>query len=288
VMGALLLPVMLVAGWQDRPQWPALLLWLVPIVEPPTAGWAEPVTGVLWYLVAYLWLVLLSPLLLRCYQRARLMTVGTPIAGLATLENAPPILGEALGSAATDVLTFMSCWVLGFAHRGGDLKRIHLGVLIPLAATLVGAGLAWEITHPGDDGVDLSAEPVAYAVYSVGFVLLLLRVSPTMQWLNRRRFLNGFVNLCNARAVTIYLWHNTAITLCFTVGSAIAVDRVGPHFEMAAFFAVALVLLGGFIVVLGWVEDVAARRPVRLLPWSKVPSSRPRPVTPEWSGPIWF
>ncbi|RSM35223.1 acyltransferase, partial [Actinoplanes sp. ATCC 53533] len=163
VMGALLLPVMLVAGWQDRPQWPALLLWLVPIVEPPTAGWAEPVTGVLWYLVAYLWLVLLSPLLLRCYQRARLMTVGTPIAGLATLENAPPILGEALGSAATDVLTFMSCWVLGFAHRGGDLKRIHLGVLIPLAATLVGAGLAWEITHPGDDGVDLSAEPVAYA-----------------------------------------------------------------------------------------------------------------------------
>lgn len=172
---------------------------------------------------------------MRCYRRARLMTVGTPLAGLFAVENLPPVLGDALGSAVTDVLTFMECWVLSFAHRSGDLKRVSLGALLPVSAILVGAGLAWTLTQPGDEGVDLAANPLAYALYSMEFVLLLVRVSPPMQWLARRKFLNGMVNLCNARAVTIYLWHNTAITLCFIVGSAVAVDSVGPRFEMAAF-----------------------------------------------------
>jgi peptidoglycan/LPS O-acetylase OafA/YrhL len=287
VMGALLIPVMLWQGWDDRPEWPAFLLWLLPLVEPPSSPWAEPMTGVFWYLVAYLWLVLLSPLLARCYQRARVLTIAAPVLLLAGWDSAPLLVSEALGSAVTDVLTFTGCWVLGFAHRHGDLRRIARKILLPLAAVLVSGGLAWAITHPGEDGVDLAAEPLAYAVYSAGFVLLLLRVTPAMHWLTRRKFLNGFVNLCNARAVTIYLWHNVAITLCFTVGAAIGVEWVGARFEMTAFLGVAVVLLAGFIAVLGWVEDLAARRPVSLLPWSVVPPSRPR-VVQQWAGPIWF
>lgn len=48
VMGAVLVPLMLLVGWKDRPDWTALLLWLIPIVEPPTSEWGEPVTSVLW------------------------------------------------------------------------------------------------------------------------------------------------------------------------------------------------------------------------------------------------
>ena len=77
---------------------------------------------------------------------------------------------------------------------------------------------------------------------------------------------------------------------CFTVniGDVVQVWRVGDTFAMAGYFAIAVALLVVIIAVLGWVEDVAARRPIRLLPWSVVLPSRPRPATPEWSGPIWF
>jgi hypothetical protein len=288
VMGALLVPAMVWAGWDHRPGWTWLLLWVLPIAEPPSSEWTTPFTGILWYLVTYLWLVLLSPAMLWFYRRAKLLALGTPLAGLAAWENLPLMVGEAAGSVVSDVLTFAACWTLGFAHRAADLRRLSLGVLIPLAATAVGGGLAWTLTHPGEDGVDLASQPVAYGIYSLGFVLLLLRVAPRMDWLGRRRALNGLVNLCNARAVTIYLWHNVAIALCFATGDFVQVWRVGDTFAMAGYFAVALVLLVVIIAVLGWVEDVAARRPVRLLPWSVVPSSRPRRVTPEWSGPVWF
>jgi peptidoglycan/LPS O-acetylase OafA/YrhL len=285
-MGAILIPAMVWQGWQNRPGWEHLLLWVFPTVQPPSSPWAEPATGVLWYLVAYLWLVLLSPALAWCYRRLPLIAVAVPLAGLYAWESMPPLVGDSLASAVTDVLTFATCWMLGFAHRYGHLRRVHLAILIPAAAVLVGAGLGWTITHPGEDGVDLSTQPLAYGAYSAGFVLLLLRVQPRLGWLSGGNWLSGFVNFCNARAVTIYLWHNVGIALCFTVGSAISVDRVGPRFEMLAYFAVALTLLAVFVAMLGWVEDVAARRPVTLLPWSSVPPARPRPVTAQWSGPV--
>jgi hypothetical protein len=55
-----------------------------------------------------------------------------------------------------------------------------------------------------------------------------------------RKVLNGFVNLYDTWAVTIYwaatiyLWHNVAITLCSTAGAAIPLERVGARFEVGA------------------------------------------------------
>jgi peptidoglycan/LPS O-acetylase OafA/YrhL len=289
VMGLVLIPAMFLAGWANRPDGKSFLMWVVPMVEPPSSPWAEPVTGVLWYLVAYLWMVLLSPVLLWLYRRAKLATIILPFFALFAWDYFPEVVPDSVASAATDVMTFVSCWVLGFAHRLGDLRKVSFAVLSPLAAVAVGAALAWTLTHPGEDGVaDLANEPIAYGVYSLGFVLVLLRIGPTMHWLTGRKALNGLVNLCNARAVTIYLWHNVAITLCFLVGDRLPTDQLGSNAQMVVDFGIALVMLAGFIGLLGWVEDVAARRPVRLLPWSVVPPSRPKRVTPEWSGPIWF
>ena len=105
-----------------------------------------------------------------------------------------------------------------------------------------------------------------------------------MGWLEHRRSLTAVVNLLNARAVTIYLWHNIAIALSFPVGDYLQVWRVGDTLIMAGYFAVALVLLAVAVAALGWVEDLAARRRVRLLPLSPA-ASRPRRTAPAWSGP---
>src|SRR3954465_9215802 len=63
LMAAIMVPLMLVTGWANRPAWPRLLLWAVPLADPPANEWGLAAAGVLWYLVTYLWLVLLSPIL---------------------------------------------------------------------------------------------------------------------------------------------------------------------------------------------------------------------------------
>ncbi|HEY7271338.1 MAG TPA: acyltransferase family protein, partial [Actinoplanes sp.] len=78
VMGLILVPVMIWQGWPDRPSWPQLLLWAFPIADPPSSEFGYPAAGVLWYLVTYLWLVLLSPALLKLYRRWNLPTVLLP------------------------------------------------------------------------------------------------------------------------------------------------------------------------------------------------------------------
>ena len=288
VLGALLIPAMFVQGWPDHPDWPRFLMWVVPLVEPPSTEWAAPATGVLWYLVAYLWLVLLSPVLLRLYRKMALVTIIAPLIMLVAWDQLPLPVGEHVGSAVNDVLTFTSCWVIGFAHRAGDLRRVRFAVLVPIAVVLVGASMAWTVTHPGDEGVDLANEPITYGLYSLGFTLLLMRISPAVTWLTRRRMINGLVNFCNARAVTIYLWHNLAITFALVVVGYLEGDGIDVWLETVAELGTMLVLLAGCVAAFGWVEDIAARRPVRLLPWAKVPSSRPRKETPEWCGPVWF
>jgi len=266
VLAAVLVPAMLLTGWDDRPGWPAFLLWLLPVAEPPATAWAEPVEGVLWYLVTYLWLVVGSPVLLRLYRRARLATVVAPLALLPLADAAPWPFGDRSASVVTDVLTFAACWVLGFAHRDGDLRRVPFAAVLAVSAVTTGAAAGWTVTHPGEDGVDLGQVPLAYGIYSLGFVLVLLRLAPRMDWLARHRPADAAVTLLNSRAVTIYLWHNAAITLAFPLGDLLHVYAFGDAVAEAGYTAIALWLLALVVIHVGWVEDLAARRRPRLLP----------------------
>lgn len=262
VMAAVVVPAMLLRGWDDHPRWPALLLWLLPVAEPPAAEWAEPVAGVLWYLVTYLWLVVLSPALLAVYRRARLVTIVAPLVALPFFDAVAWPFSDRIASAGTDVLTFAACWALGFAHRDGDLRRVPWPVVLVVSAvTTVSAG-GWVVTH----GAELGDIPLAYGVYSVGFVLVLLRLAPRMDWLARRPRADAAVTLLNARAVTIYLWHNAAITLAFPLGDLLGVWDFGDTVGQIACTALAFWLIALVVLHIGWVEDVAARRRPRLVP----------------------
>ena len=272
VMGAILVPLMLVTGWADRPVWPRLLFWVLPLSDPPANEWGLNGAGVLWYLVTYLWLVLLSPVLLRLYRRLPIPTIALPLGLLGLTLLYPNALGaEYMGSPAwviTNLLTFTSCWILGFAHREGHLRRIHPAVIVALAVAGIGGSLAWAFTHPGDNGVNLVDDPLAYAVYCATFALVLMRWSPPMGWLSKRRLLDGLVTVVNARAVTIYLWHNLAIAAAVVIGEKLQLWQLGAG-EYVPFIAIILVLLLGMTIAVGWVEDIAAHRPARLLPWPR-------------------
>jgi cellulose synthase/poly-beta-1,6-N-acetylglucosamine synthase-like glycosyltransferase len=249
-LGLVMVPLMLWHGWSDRPAWPALLTWAVPLVQPPGNPWASDVTGVLWYLVTYLWLVLLSPALLALHRRWPLWSVLVPLAGVVLLQTAAPGFDGPVESVLTDLVTFRR------------LRRLPVPALLGLAVLCLGVAVGWLATHP-EAGRDLNDIPVAQAFWSFGFVLVLLRVAPPMGWLSWLRPLDRLVTALNSRALTIYLWHNAAIAICFAVGDLIGFWRPGR----LGYLAVALVLLTGVVLALGWIEDLSARRPPRLLPW---------------------
>jgi len=255
-LGAVLVPAMLLSGWADRPHWPNLLLWLVPLAPPPGDTWALPATNVLWYIVTYLWLVLPSPMLLWAYRRWPLRTALVPLALVL-------VVGDA--GVVSDLATFGACWVAGFAHRDGALRRMARPLLAAVAAACVAAGVSWVLIFtPGER--DLNEIPPAQALYSLGFVLVLLRLSPPLD----SRPLDRVVSALNRRAVTIYLWHNPAIATSFVVGDAVGAWHLGD----VGYLAVALALLLLPVTLLGWIEDVSSRRPARLLPWAREHSVR--------------
>ncbi len=289
VMGLILVPLMLRRGWPDHPTW-SLLLWVFPVADPPSSEFGYAAAGVLWFLVTYLWLVLLSPLLLRLYRRARLATALLPLALLAVFVLYPATFGQSAGTVVQNVLAYGSCWILGFAHREGDLARLKPYVVLTLAVAFVSGALAWAFAHPGDEGFDLTG-PLAYAFYSLGFVLVLLRWSPGMGWLARVRPLNGFVSLVNNRAVTIYLWHNVAITVAVLLFDPLKLWEIPTQaLEEAADFGIALTVLAVAVLSLGWVEDIAARRKPRLSPFPRrkkiIRVVGPAPARPPAPAPV--
>ena len=285
VMGLILVPLMLRRGWPDHPTW-SLLLWVFPVADPPSSEFGYPAAGVLWYLVTYLWLVLLSPLLLKLYRRFRLPTVLLPLALLALFLLYPATFGQTAGAVVQNVLAYAACWMLGFAHREGDLARLKLAVLLPLAAACVAGALGWAWLHPTDVGLDLPGIPLAYAFYHVGFVLALLRWSPNMAWLARVRALDGFVSMVNNRAVTIYLWHNVAITIAVLLFDPLKLWEIPTQgLEDLVDFGIALTVLAVAVLSLGWVEDVAARRKPRMSPFPRKRSPRPAVAQPAVTQP---
>ena len=276
--GAVAIPLMMAHPWsiadRDHPwRLAQLLFWIVPISDPPGSSWGEPLWEVLWYLRAYLLFVLASPLLYVLYRRLAWVVVLAPLAGVAALELTQFRLPDPADGIMWDFVTYCACWVAGFAYRDGRLARIpralHLGVVTALAAS----GGCWLYTHPAVDRFDLNEVPVARTLWSLAFVLLVLRWRPGTAWLDRVRWLSAAVRVINARAVTIYLWHYPLITLAVMVMTFLAVPWDSPEY-LALMLLVEVAFVVVAVMAFGWVEDIAGKRRPALWP----SANRPRPV----------
>ncbi|MGW2829569.1 acyltransferase family protein [Streptomyces sp. NPDC001286] len=272
---------MLLSGW--RPDegggsraagWARMVWWIAPVGEPPIAdtGWAWQIVAPLWYIRAYLLFVILSPLLMRLFRRTPWISVAAFL-GLAVVAQGDVLpLPDRIAAPFTDLATFGACWLLGFAHRDGLLRRLPVGRIWAVAAVVMAAGGWFALTHRTEDGYDLGSIPLGQAFWSFGFVLLLLRFGPRGDgWVRRYRPVHGAVVLLNARAVTVYLWHEVALVL-----AVLLVDRMWqvPALENSLplgatwlLYLVAWPLIAVAVLLVGWVEDRAARRPARLWPW---------------------
>jgi peptidoglycan/LPS O-acetylase OafA/YrhL len=282
LLAVIAVPAMLAAGWAgetdgEHPFSPArLVFWVLPIGDPPGSDRAVDVWEPLWYVRAYLWFVVLSPVLYLAYRKLGWFAVAAPIVLIAVLDKTGFTLPATADAAMWDFATYGACWLAGFAHHDGRLRRMHPGVVAGAAAVLGTAALYWVSGHHGEHGWDLNDVSESQALWSLAVVLLALRWQPPMGWLARIRPLDATVTLLNNRAVTVYLWHNIAIALTFPVLTVLALDDLG-RLNGPAELAGAMVLTAGAVLTFGWAEDLAARRRPRLWP----ARNRPRLPDPE-------
>ncbi|MEU8886938.1 acyltransferase family protein [Streptomyces sp. NPDC048442] len=268
--------------------WIKLAWWFVPVGAPTGPaevgsdggllglGWAEQTSGPLWYIRAYLWFVVLSPLMLKAFKKLPWVTMLAPL-GLSLVIGLElvDIPGET-GNAIKDFSTFASCWILGFAHNEGTLKKLKAYMIPSFAAVLMVLGLWWAGTHPGEVPWNFDEIAVANALWSLGFCAILLHYSPSWQELPDK--LKGFdtpITLANNRAVTIYLWHEMAIMLAIPVidrmwelpfGISELISPYLGNLYQVLMFVLAWPLIAVAIASFGWAEDVAAKRKPRLWP----------------------
>ncbi|MFC4071281.1 acyltransferase family protein [Actinoplanes subglobosus] len=282
LLGAVVVPAMIGTGWAEEdgehPYSPArLLLWVLPLADPPGSDTAIDAWEPLWYIRAYLWFVLLTPLLYALWKRVGWVLVALPVAGIAVLDKTGFALPDAADSAMWDLVTYGACWILGFAHRDGRLARLHPAIAVWGAVGLGAAALYWQSGHQGEDAWDLNDVSESQALWSLAFVLVVLRWQPDMTRLARIRPLDRLVSMLNGRAVTIYLWHNIAIAAIWPVLEFSGHDDLG-RFEQPITLAMTFLLTGVAVVAFGWVEDLAAGRAPRLWPAYRPPRE---PIAPE-------
>ncbi|WP_320782302.1 acyltransferase [Streptomyces sp. CRN 30] len=296
LFGVVVLAMMFAGGWNplDDPDhggtWGVIELfnYIVPIGAPPfpwhvgsKSGlledtWAVQAAGVLWYLRAYLWFVLASPLLLWLFRRAPWPTLLAPLGLTAIVGTGLVTIPGETGNAVSDFAVYGGCWVLGFAHHEGLLKRIPRYISVSCSALIMAFGLWWASNHLGPDGWDLNDIPLAQATWSFGFVVILLQYSPSWQELpGALKKWDKLVTLSNNRAVTIYLWHNLLIMATVPIiDRAYELPFMQSERAMSALdstymiwmFVLVWPLIGLMVAAAGWVEDLAAKRKPRLWP----------------------
>ncbi|MFY1637001.1 acyltransferase family protein [Solwaraspora sp. WMMB335] len=269
-LAAVFVPAMLVTGLAL--EW-RVLLWLLPLSDPPANYWGALVLSPIWYLRDFLWFVLVSPLVLPLFRRFPLPVLIAPYLLLAAME----FTGWLPGPVLAHVGLYFGAWLLGFAYHDGMLQRMSRRLLAVLTLVLAVAGGAWTITHPGHRGYDLNDIPIGNALWSTAFILLVLGLLPqSAGWLARHRLLDRVVTVLNRRALTIYLWHMPAVILVGVFArwwgwSHVTVSGLTIRTVMV------VLLTAVAVAAVGWVEDAAARRRPQLLPGGR---RRTPPVVP--------
>ncbi|MQS05164.1 acyltransferase family protein, partial [Streptomyces alkaliterrae] len=141
IYGVVVLTILFMQGWgpakgQEGWFWLRVLCWVVPVGSPPfpwhigsesgllSDTWAVQAAAPLWYLRAYFWFVLLSPLMLWLFRRMPWQTLLAPLALTAIFGTDLVDIPGQTGSAVTDFVTFGACWILGFAHHDKLLDRL--------------------------------------------------------------------------------------------------------------------------------------------------------------------
>lgn len=268
---------------------PLLLVWLALATVAYAAGvpgrtlrTASQVALVpTWFLAAYVMVVALAPAALALWERwgwwavAGLLGLGG-VVDLVSLRS-----GSDLAGFPNYVVVFGAVHMIGFAWLDGRLRGIRPRLLLAAIGAVGTVLLVWLGPYPlsmvGLDNATLNNSfPTRVTLGFLGLLQggLFLALEPVLaRWLQGRGPWR-FTVAVNARIMTLYLWHLTAMVL--VIGVALALGGFGLHAEPLSatwwrtrpvWWVVLALVTVGLIAVFGRFEN---------------PVEDPRPAPPTW------
>jgi len=240
------------------------VVWLFPLADPHGTAWEGGwLSSHLWYLRTLVWLLLASPFLLGAVRRAGAAVLVVPVAGVFLIDALTREGGMLAGHHATawaagDLVLYAVFLMAGFVHRDKGLGRVSRRGWLVLAVLAAGAATAWRLTQPVPLGVVNNSHPMHLFV-GAAWLSIALAGRDVLTRVASGPFLGAAIRAIGRRSLTIYLWHTAAIIVALNVLEAAGID--GP---LRSAGLVVLTVLGTLVAVhlFGWVEDLAARRPL--------------------------
>lgn len=233
----------------------------VPVIslEPPV-GPGDPDQAVfwtwnaLWYVHTHLLLAAVGPLLIMAYKRW--FTPMWIVLGVLW------VLDAVANQGAANTNTFLLFFVAGFSFDDGRLLQVPARRLKQVTVGAAVGGLALVPL-----GADLAINTWAPSLLLIGmaWVTGCLAWRGPLEQLAMGRLFAPLIAFVNRRALTIYLWSLLGVYV-----SRLLWPPVGGWLDLA-WIAVASIALTAVVtvaacIVVGWIEDLAARRPVEWWP----------------------
>ena len=246
-----------VAGrWSDVPGW-GIVGFLFPILPPVGPGGSADALYwtwmALWYLNAYVIFMIVGVPLRRFHQRHPLATLA--ILGIPVLLSGLLRVDE-LGALTSNLLF----WALGYTYhdRRKQLPSSRTMAVVGIGSGVVAVGYAAAVTG---FGVTTTSSPFLNASVGLVWVALAVALTSPINRLAGQRVVGSTVEWIQKRALSIYLWHALATGVVIEMSE----QRAGLEHTLPR---VALVLGLTFLIVLvvGWVEDLAAGRATHVWP----------------------
>ncbi|HVF76512.1 MAG TPA: serine hydrolase [Acidimicrobiales bacterium] len=243
--------------------WWRALTWIFPFVDPADSPWHGGwLANHLWYLRAYLWVLLLSPLL-AAFSRRLLVAVPLFVLAIAQMEVASifelPFLGDGDSRVVVgDLVTYGLFVVLGMAFRSRSAHRTPSPGGSFVLAVAAGGGAVWYATTVGLPPGGINASYPAIALTGLAWIGIAGVFERPLRRVAELRSVARFTRLVCRRAVTIYLWHPAAIVVAY---AALGDNQQARPFALAG---LTLVIAAVAAIGVGWMEETRAHRRLRL------------------------
>jgi hypothetical protein len=286
LFAAAMVATMLTLGWQaDRYEgaepftWSTMWLWLLPFSDPPASVQGSPWVLTAWFVPTYLWLILATPALLWLFRRWPVRLLAVPVLTVLMLTTGIGTLTGRARDVLLEVCVYGCCWLVGFARHEGRLFRLPPSLALIAGTALLGAGLAYAVwLQDVDQAGTIDAIPLAALLYSLGAVVLLLRIPWRGDRLRTGR-LGAFVSALSARTMTVFLWTPAAAAAAVP---ALALSPLAEYHTDDASgvllqYATTWLLILVVVLVVGWAEDVGAGLRPTLLGARRPQNSRSAP-----------
>lgn len=237
------------------------LTWVLPLVDPVSTGWDGGwLSNHLWYLRTYLWILLLTPLLVRAARRVRWAATGAALTviglELAAHHHVPTVGSGSVRVLVGDTIVYGFFALLGirYARRGPGfdlrLRPRTLALMSVLFACAAGLYVAWQ----GLPSEGVNGSYPAIALVGCAWIAAVGAMEQPIRRLAARPRVKGVTAAISSRSLTVYLWHPACIVIARRL-----VHVPGPAGSVLLVAVTSLLVLLA-VWWLGWVESVAANR----------------------------